>query len=120
MDDDQPVLYGVPFRLSYGDCDPAGIVYDAAYYRWFERGSYLVPGRLHDPLTVRMRLVRVGTTSFTLAFSVDHAETEVAFARGTMTMVFVDLPDVDRDERPRPVPVPDALRVVLRDAGYRV
>jgi len=79
-----------------------------------------VPGRLHDPLTVRMRLDRVGTTSFTLAFSVDHAETEVAFARGTMTMVFVDLPDVDRDERPRPVPVPDALRVVLRDAGYRV
>ena len=34
---DQPVLHEVPFMLAYGDCDPAGIVYYATYYRWFER-----------------------------------------------------------------------------------
>ncbi len=25
------------FRLAYSECDPAGIVYYAAYYPWFER-----------------------------------------------------------------------------------
>ena len=34
---DQPVLHEVPFMLAYGDCDPAGIVYYATYYRWCER-----------------------------------------------------------------------------------
>ena len=33
----QPVLHEIEFRLSYGDCDPAGIVYFAAYYPWFDR-----------------------------------------------------------------------------------
>jgi hypothetical protein len=44
----------------------------------------------------------------------------VADLEDALVHLFVDLPDVDRDERPRPVPVPDAQRVVLRDAGYRV
>lgn len=144
---DQPVLHEVPFMLAYGDCDPAGIVYYATYYRWFERVytewtllggfptpqmhevlgathvtvasgcSYLVPGRLHDRFRVRVRLDRVGTTSLSLAFSVDHETEERAYAKGTMTLVFVDQRDVDSDERPRPVPVPEGMKRALRDAG---
>ena len=97
----QPVLHEIEFRLSYGDCDPAGIVYFAAYYPWFERTynewaflggfppgkmvelwgathvsvasscRYRIPGRLHDPLTCRMRLGRLGNTSFAVHLSVD-------------------------------------------------
>ena len=37
MDRFEPVLQSMDFRLSYADCDPAGIVYYAAYYPWFER-----------------------------------------------------------------------------------
>lgn len=143
----QPVLHEIDFRLSYGDCDPAGIVYYAAYYPWFERvynewaflggfppirqhelwGAthvtvhsscrYHVPGRLHDPFTARMRLGKLGTTSCTLHYTIDHRETGDTYAEGTMVFVFVDRPDLDHDERPRPVPVPEGLKRVLVDAG---
>ncbi len=143
----QPVLHEIDFRLSYGDCDPAGIVYFAAYYTWFERvynewaflggfkpssmvelwGAthvtvasscrYRIPGRLHDPLTCRMRIGEIGTTSFKACFAIDHRETGETFAEGEMTFVFV-AGDLDGDERPRATPVPQGLRDVLTAAGY--
>jgi acyl-CoA thioesterase FadM len=79
--------------------------------------SYLVPGRLHDRFLVRVRLDRVGTTSISLAFSVDHETEECPYAEGTMTLVFVGQANVDADERPRPVPVPEGMKRALRDAG---
>ena len=145
---DQPVLHEIGFRLSYADCDPAGIVYYAAYYPWFERvlnewaflggfpparthelwGAtqvtvasscrYHIPGRLHDPLVARMRLGRLGTTSYTLHFTVDHSETGQLFAEGKLTLVFVDQADLGDDDRPRPTPVPVQFRDVLAAAGY--
>jgi acyl-CoA thioester hydrolase len=144
---DQPVLQELDFRLSYGDCDPAGIVYYGAYYPWFERTynewtvlggfrpswmyrlwgathitvasgcRYTLPGRLHDPFTCRMRLGRLGRTSFTLHFSIDHRDDGRSYASGTMTFVFVDKADLDLDEVPRPAPVPEGLKKVLAEAG---
>jgi acyl-CoA thioester hydrolase len=142
----QPVLHEIEFRLSYGDCDPAGIVYFAAYYPWFERtynewaflggfppgkmaqlwGAthvsvasscvYRVPGRLHDPLTCRLRLGRIGTTSFSIRLSIDHRETGETMAEGEMSFVFVS-GEPDADDRPRPAPVPQQLRDILAEAG---
>lgn len=135
----QPVLHELDFRLSYGDCDPAGIVYFASYYPWFERVfnewcylndfatdrmrelwgaahvsrasncEYLIPGRLYDPLTCRMRLGHVGTTSYSMRFEVVHRQDGRTFATGAMSFVFVD-----EQFPPRPVPVPDGLRKELR------
>jgi acyl-CoA thioester hydrolase len=146
----QPVLHELEFRLAYADCDPAGIVYYAAYYPWFERTynewaflggfppsrmhelwgathvtvasncTYIVPGRLHEPFTTRMRLGRLGTTSFTMTFSIDHRETDVTYAEGAMTYVFVDRANLDDDVRPRPAPVPAGLKQVLTAAGYEL
>ena len=142
----QPVLHEIEFRLSYGDCDPAGIVYFAAYYPWFDRvynewaylggfppskmvelwGAthlsvasgcrYRIPGRLHDPLTCRMRLGGIGTTSFVAHFTVEHRETSDTHAEGEMVFVFVT-GEADGDERPRSTPVPEGLRDVLTAAG---
>jgi acyl-CoA thioester hydrolase len=148
VDTSLPVIHELAFRLSYGDCDPAGIVYYAAYYPWFERVytewaylgghptermhelwgathvsvssgcTYRVPGRLNDPFTARMRLGRLGTTSFTMTFTVDHRETRETYADGFMTMVFVDRAELGDDVRPRPVPIPEGMRLALRTAGY--
>ncbi|MFV0463516.1 MAG: acyl-CoA thioesterase [Nostocoides sp.] len=141
----QPVLYELDFRLSYGECDPAGIVYFASYYPWFERVfnewcfvngfatekmrelwgashvsrasncEYLIPGRLHDPLTCRMLLGHVGETSYSMRFEVVHREDGQIFATGGMFFVFVD-----EQFPPRPVTVPEGLRAELRTRGYDV
>lgn len=143
-----PVIHAIDLRLSYGDCDPAGIVYFAAYYPWFERTynewaflggfspsrmhelwgathisvasgcRYHVPGRLHDALRCEMRLGRLGTTSFSPHFSIVERATGDLFAEGTMTFVFVDQENLYDDERPRPVRVPHQLREILAAAGY--
>lgn len=150
VDASLPVIHELGFRLSYADCDPAGIVYYAAYYPWFERVynewaylgghptermhelwgathisvssgcNYRMPGRLNDPFTARMRLGHLGTTSFSMTFTVDHRETGETYADGSMTMVFVDTPTLDDDVRPRPAPIPEGMRRALRAAGYDV
>lgn len=138
----QPVLHHMDFRLSYGDCDPAGIVYYAAYYQWFERVfnewaflngfpphvmrerwgashvarasgcEYLIPGRLYDPFRCAMTLDRVGTTSFSMRFDVVHREDAQIYAVGGMTFVFVD-----GEMPPHPVAVPAGLREELQARG---
>src|SRR5437660_1285755 len=80
--------------------------------------NYRVPGRLNDPFMARMRLGRLGTTSFTMSFTVDHRETGVTYADGFMTLVFVDRAGLGDDVRPRPAPVPEGMRAALRAAGY--
>ena len=139
---DGPVLFAMDFRLTYGDCDPAGIVYYAAYYRWFEAvmtewtvtggftadrqrdlwgathvsvasgARYRIPGRLFEPFTVQMRLGHVGTTSVSMQFAVVHRENGATYANGHMSFVYID-----EDFPPRPVPVPDGLKQVLAEAG---
>ena len=138
-----PVLHSMDLRLSYGDCDPAGIVYFAAYYQWMERVynewtflgghpptrmselwgathisrasgcEYLVPGMLFDALTCEMRLANVGRTSFTVAHDFIRRSDGVRLAQGHMVFVFID------DER-RATEVPEGLKEVLRAAGAQV
>jgi YbgC/YbaW family acyl-CoA thioester hydrolase len=135
-----PVLHSMEFRLSYGDCDPAGIVYFAAYYPWMERVynewtylgghppsamtelwgathisrasgcEYFVPASLFDPITCEMRVARVGTTSFTMAFDFMRRPDRTRLAQGHMVLVFVDADT-------RPSAVPDEFEAVLRAAG---
>lgn len=86
------------FRLSYGDCDAAGIAYFAIYYPWMERtysswmydndirsgqlseefgivtagvrseATYLRPAHVFDDLTCEVVLDGLGTSSYTLGF----------------------------------------------------
>lgn len=140
MDRFEPVLQSMDFRLSYADCDPAGIVYYAAYYPWFERTytewtlqwrdtarrpptiwgarhiarasgcEYLVPGQIFDPLRCEMRLGKLGTTSFTVVFDVIHRDRGEMVAQGHIVFVFID------DDR-RPTEFPDEFVDSLRAAG---
>jgi len=135
-----PVLHSMGFRLSYGDCDPAGIVYFAAYYQWMERVynewtylggiqpgkmreiwntthisrasgcEYFVPGMLFDAITCEMRVASVGTTSLTMAFDFIRTPDTTRLAQGHIVFVFVD-DDI------RPVAVPEEFKSVLRAAG---
>jgi acyl-CoA thioester hydrolase len=134
------VLHHLDFRLSYGECDPAGIIYFGAYHPWMERThtdwhflrgirndqqfdrygvstvsrhssvTYEHPARLFDPIRVEMRCGQIGTTSYTNRFDFRHRDDDRLLAVGTMTLVFVD-----RDLRP--TPVPDWMREHLLSAG---
>jgi acyl-CoA thioester hydrolase len=129
-------LQELDFRLTYSDCDPAGLVYFAAYYPWMERtvtewwlgsgvefGSmlerfgaflvarstgceYLAAARPFDLLTARLRLSALGRTSITFAIDIVRRTDDVQVARGTYTLV-----SVDADQRPSPVP--DSIRRML-------
>lgn len=135
-----PLIHSLELRLSYGDCDPAGIVYFAAYYQWMERvysewtylgdfpasamremwGSthisrasgceYFVPAVLFDPITCEMRVGRVGETSVTMTYDFIRRTDGTRLAQGHMVMVFID-------DDTRPCPVPDGFKSVLRAAG---
>ena len=139
------ILHTNDFRLSYGECDPAGIVYFAAYYPWFERTfnewnflngfhpgelhekwgasfvsrasgcEYFTPGRLFDPFTCEMRLGHVGTSSYSMVYDVVHRENRAVYARGKMTFVFVS-----NDFPPKPVAAPEGFKQEMRARGYDV
>lgn len=125
------------FRLSYADCDPAQIVYYAAYFPWFERTStewwvasgyridelprefgvalvsrsagceYLAPTRVLDRLVCRMYFSRVGRTSATFAFDVDRLDDGVRVAEGFNTLVTVAASGGGA------VPIPEPLRALM-------
>lgn len=108
------------FRLSWGECDPAGIVYFAAYLPWmerlhsgwwFERGlrfdhmldrigatavtrqttcSYLAPATVLERIVATMWLRAVGETSFTLHFDFRCPDRDQVVADAELAMVFVD------------------------------
>lgn len=132
------------FRLSWGECDPAGIVYFAAYFPWmerlhsgwwFDRGlrfdrmldligahpvtrstqcGFLAPARVLDPLVMTMRLDGLGTTSFSVAFEVVDELDPAAPVRVAESRI--DLVFVDGTSRPVPVP-PTARRALDRASG---
>jgi len=135
-----PVLHSMDFRLSYGDCDPAGIVYFAAYYQWMERNynewtyvggfatstmgevwntahisrasgcEYFVPGILFDAISCEMRVASVGVTSFTMAFDFMRKSDRTRLAQGHIVFVFID-------NDARSAPIPDEYKAILRAAG---
>lgn len=126
-------LQSLDFRLTYSDCDPAGLVYFAAYYPWIERAvtewwigagvdfgsmlerfgaflvarstscEYLVAARPFDLVSARLRLGAIGRTSLTFAIDIVRRTDGVLVARGSYTLVSVD-------SGQRPIPVPDSIR----------
>jgi acyl-CoA thioester hydrolase len=119
-DEDGPVLHSLDFRLSWGECDPAGIVYFATWFPWMERVhtewlflagerpdrllerrgttmvvrhaacDYLTPAKVFDPIRCALRAGRLGTTSAVQAYTISNRDTGAVHARATMTVVFVD------------------------------
>jgi acyl-CoA thioester hydrolase len=128
-----PVLHSHTFRLSYGDTDPAGILYYAAWlprmeavqseflllqglrqdtlverFGWWTVSravecEYLLAARLFDEIRVEMRMGRIGASSFRFEFEMWRLADEVMVSRGSNTLVTVS-PDQ------RAVPIPDLLR----------
>jgi YbgC/YbaW family acyl-CoA thioester hydrolase len=128
------------FRLSWGECDPAGIVYFAAYLPWmerlhsgwwFERGlrfdemaerfgasvvtrqvtcDYLRPARVLDPIEVTMSLLDVGTRSYQLWFEFRRTDGDELVASARLEMVFVGADGA-------PAPIPHPVLAVLDDIG---
>jgi len=126
------LLHACSFQLTYGDCDPAGIVYYANYFRWMEHthttwwhavgeridelpGRYGVelvtrhtgceftaPAHPFDVVVASLSAENLGRTSFRMRC--DFAlNTGIAVASGDLTLVTID-------GNGRPAPVPDALR----------
>lgn len=134
------VLHFNEFRLSYGECDPAGIVYYAAYYPWMERTHnewtyvsgirsdrmrerwgtstvsrasaclYERTAYLFDSMRCDMRLGDLGTTSFTMRFDFRRLDDDVVTCIGKLTLVFVD-------DEGRPTAVPEPMREHLLSRG---
>lgn len=107
-------------RLSWGECDPAGIVYYATYLEWAERVhsewwllqglhlaeladrlgaafvvrhvecDYLHPPRVLDELRCSLHVAAVGSSSFTLRFDFTDLGSGRALAELRLTCVFVD------------------------------
>jgi acyl-CoA thioester hydrolase len=128
------------FRLSYADCDPAQVVYYAAYYSWFERTStewwfskgirldsmqeshgvvfvsrasgceYLAPTRVLDLLVCRMYIGRLGETSVNLNFEMVRLDDQVTVASGFNTLVTIT-PGAG------PARIPASLRELLQAGG---
>ncbi|HEX3947663.1 MAG TPA: thioesterase family protein [Acidimicrobiales bacterium] len=128
-------LHALDFRLSWGECDPAGIVYFASWFPWLERVQtewlflagerpdtlaerrgigmvvrhvgcdYLVPAKVFDPLRCRLTGGRFKNTSVVQSFTIDNRDTGVTHARAAMTVVFLDATG-------RPAPPPATLRAL--------
>lgn len=135
------MLQHLEFRLSYGECDPAGIVYFGSYHPWMERTylewsyandlrtdvlsaerglllasrassvAYERSPRVYDAVRNEMRLGAMGRTSFTLRHDFVEPDTGKRWALGLMTMVAMSTEDR------RPIPVPDWFRESLEAGG---
>ncbi len=122
-------------RLSYGDCDPAGILYYAAWFPLMERllqewfiqhghrfdtmvaalGSspvtrtttcdYLAAARVYDRVEIGLCVDHVGTSSYRLGFDMTRIEDATSLARASITCVTIT--------EGRPVPLPLALYDLL-------
>jgi acyl-CoA thioester hydrolase len=130
-------LHTCAFRLTYADCDPAGIVYYANYFRWMEHThttwwhkigyridhfperfgvevvtrhtgcEFTAPARAFDLVIAELSAERLGHTSFRMR--VDFTlENEVAVASGDLTLV-----TIGPDGRPAPVPQPLRDQLVI-------
>jgi acyl-CoA thioester hydrolase len=121
----------VRFPVQWGEMDAFGHVNNARFLAWFEAAriayleraglwgkeasgvgpilasaqvDYLRPVRFPAQLEVGARVSRIGTTSFTMEYGVQDADSGVAYARGSTAIVTLDYADY------RKVPVPEPLR----------
>lgn len=65
------------------------------------------PARYNDTLVIRVRVARLGRTSYTFHFFVSDKRTRLAVATGRLTLVWLD-------DAFRAVPLPDAFREAIR------
>ena len=131
-----PPLHVHRIRLGYGDTDPAGILYYAAWFPRMENlqteflflqglrqdtlvdrfgwwtvsrataCDYLAAARLLDEIVIELRLGAIGRSSFTFVFTMRRVDDDVIVARASNTVVTVD-PDQAS------IPVPEGLRARL-------
>ncbi|MEU5694327.1 acyl-CoA thioesterase [Actinosynnema sp. NPDC020468] len=129
-------LHHLDFRLSYADCDPAGILYYAAWFPWMERVQtewlylndlrqdtlqtrygfhtitraarceYLVPVTLFTPIRISLSVTALGRTSFRRGLDMVRRDDEVLVAQGELALVTLDGDGT-------PIPVPPPLRPLL-------
>ena len=135
----------VTFRLrrdlSWGDCDPAGIIFYPTYYRWMDAATWALltqcgwPGtrmreehlsiplvdtqctflaspRFGDEIEVRSTLDRVGRSSFALRHEFILLGEDKLLARGLEARVWARY-EAGPGTPLRSTPVPDALRTAL-------
>lgn len=130
----------VDLRLSWGECDPAGIVYYATYLEWAERvhgewwflegirldemaerwgaafvvrhvtADYLRSPRVLDPLRASLVVEAVGRTSFTVAVRFSDRRDGAELGVVRLVAVFVGAEGTA-------APVPDPARSLLTAAG---
>ena len=128
--------------VEWGDCDPAGIVYYPAYFRWFDQGTHHLfasagfplaqlaemrgltiplvgakgdftgPAAWGDTIAIESRITRWGNRAFDIVHSVTHAESGKPIAEGSETRVCVAL-DPNDPKGIRGVPIPDDIRAAL-------
>lgn len=126
-------------RLTYADCDPAGIVYFAAWFPWmerllsgwlYERGlrsdrlmenhgfstitrqaecEYLHPADLFDEIRMTMDSAVIGRTSVQWGFTMVRQTDGVEVGRGKITWVTID-------GQGRPLRVPEQIRAAVAGA----
>lgn len=126
-------------RLSYADCDPAGIIYFAAWFGWMERVQsewmvrndlrqdtllerfgfktitrateceYLAQATLFEQIRLSYGISRLGRSSIRGEVRMTRLDDGVAVARGSITVVILDGDNT-------PIPVPEPLLTLVRDS----
>ncbi len=130
--------FALDTSVEIADTDLGGVVYFGSYPRLLDRGllayrrrldipllgpeghlfvvrrmtiEYLRAARFGDTLIVRVRTARLGRSSHTMVYAIEHAATEVVLA--TAEQIIVGVSDYDAG---RPTRVPSEL--VARIAGF--
>lgn len=131
----------VRHTLSWGECDPAGIIYYPTYYHWMDSATWSLMAAVGYPATrmraehftmplveaqctflssptfgddceVRSRVARWGRTSFTVAHEVVMLEDERVLARGSEARVWCRY-EAGPGSPLKSEPMPDELRQAL-------
>lgn len=129
----------VEIHLTYADCDPAGIVYYATWFPWFERlltqwmhsqglrpdelmarygfatitrhaeCEYLHPAALFDTIRITMVAATIRRTSIQWEFTIVRTTDQVKVGRGQIALVTIDADG-------RATPVPAQMRAAIEAA----
>ena len=88
------------------DLIPGAVVHQEAHFH--------SPARYNDILVVHVRMARIGTTSYTFHFLINHKRTREVVSTGSLTLAWLD-------EDFRPMRIPDAFRKTVGEfEGDRV
>jgi 4-hydroxybenzoyl-CoA thioesterase len=138
----EPFLGRVRHVLSWGECDPAGIIYYPTYYHWMDSATwslmaavgypaarmraehftmplvdaqctFLSSPTFGDECEVRSKVTRFGRTSFTVSHEVVMAGDERVLARGSESRVWCRY-EAGPGSPLKSEPMPEALRWVLQ------